>query len=218
VTAPQVKICGLTTADEAVACATLGAHAVGCVFYPPSPRHVTLEQAREIVRELPTGVCTVGVFVNATRAEIMTAIDRCGLKAVQLHGRESVALVENLIRAGVTVIKALFVNGSPGLDQLGAYPVSGYLIECAGGRLPGGNAKTWDWGSAGTVSRTDPIILAGGLKPSNVARAIAAALPDAVDVSSGVESEPGKKDLEKVKRFLASVRHSRGPRALKRIF
>jgi phosphoribosylanthranilate isomerase len=214
----QVKICGLTRVDEAVACAEAGAAAIGCVFFPPSPRHVTEHQARSIFQALPERVCSVGVFVNEDYEAVMRKVERTRLKAVQLHGQESPGLVKRLRREGVTVIKALFANGAPPLASVGTYEASAYLVECAGGRLPGGNAMTWDWVAALEVSRAYPVVLAGGLDPQNVVSAMEAAGPDAVDVSSAVESTPGRKDIEKVLRFLEAVRGSRPSRELKRIF
>jgi len=202
---PQVKICGLKRVDEALVCAGLGANAIGCVFYPRSPRHVTDEEARDICKNLPHGVSGVGVLVNESFATIMGKVERCGLKAVQLHGHESPDLVERLVREGVTVIKALFVNGAPALADAQSYRPSAFLVECAGGPLPGGNAMAWDWSAASGLSEKHPVILAGGLNPGNVADALRAASPDAVDVSSGVEASPGRKDLDKVKFFLEAV-------------
>lgn len=205
---PEVKICGLTRVDEAVKCAELGANAVGLVFYPPSPRFVTVETARDIVRNLPQGVCGVGVFVNENYEKIVETVQASGLKAVQLHGVESPALVSLLRQAGLTVIKSLFVDAEPSVRSEGRYDASACLVECAPGQLPGGNGVAWDWSAVRSV-RVRPIILAGGLNPSNVARAIREASPDAVDVSSGVEAEPGRKDPDKVQRFINAVCDSR---------
>jgi len=214
----QVKVCGLTRVDEAVACAELGVDAIGCVFYPPSPRHVSDERAGEIVRNLPATVCPVGVFVNEPLALILDKIDRCALRAVQLHGRESPQLVEELQRRGVQVIKALFLNGTPYFDQYDSFAASAYLIECAGGPLPGGNALVWNWRAAADLSANRPVILAGGLNPDNVSQAIQEASPDAVDASSGVELSPGRKDINKVNRLLEAVTSTTCSRQPRRIF
>lgn len=203
---PQVKVCGLTRPHEAAACADLGAHAIGLVFFPKSPRHVTLEQARTVVNVLPEKVAAVGVFVDAGFSYIMARVDRCGLSMAQLHGRESAELAARLKAEGVGVIKALFADGRPGLDDAQTFDVDGYLVECAKGPLPGGNAMAWDWRAARGFGYRHPLILAGGLSPDNVAEAIRAALPAAVDLSSGVEVSPGRKDPKKVARLLAAVR------------
>jgi len=215
---PQVKICGLTRSDQALACAELGAVAIGCVFYPPSPRCVTDEQAEEICRRLPSHVCSVGVFVNDTFEAIMHKVKQCGLKAVQLHGQEGPELAENLLKEGLLVIRGLYVNKQPSIESADSYKASAYLVECAGGPLPGGNALTWDWSSAAEICRQKPVVLAGGLNPENVCHAINAALPAAVDVSSGVEAAPGIKDIGKVKSFLEAVAKTSLPTRPHKIF
>ncbi|MBI5062748.1 MAG: phosphoribosylanthranilate isomerase [Desulfatitalea sp.] len=206
-TVPQIKVCGLTVPDEAAACAALGADAIGLVFFPPSPRHVTLDQAARITAALPARVRAAGVFVDAEREFLAEAIAGCGLHVVQLHGRETAELAAWLReRFQVTVVKALFVTKVPPLTAAAQYVVAAYLVECGQGPLPGGNAIAWDWGAAADFARRHPTILAGGLDADNVGRAIAAALPEAVDASSGLEAAPGRKDLKKVERFVAAVR------------
>jgi phosphoribosylanthranilate isomerase len=160
----------------------------------------------------------VGVFVNEDFWRIMRKVDACGLKAVQLHGHESPQLVEELGREPVQVIKVLYSNAAPAIQSAASYKASAYLVECAGGALPGGNALPWNWEHAAELGKSRPLILAGGLNPDNVSLAIQASSPDAVDVSSGVESEPGRKDISKVKRFLEAVSQSRCSRRPRRIF
>lgn len=208
---PQIKICGLTDPDQARACAELGADAIGLVFFTKSPRNVTVEQAAAITAALPDHAASVGVFVNYDLDDLVEIIRQCGLSAVQLHGTESNDYVSDLYRAtGVGIIKALFTEKSPGLSDCGRYKVNGYLVECGKGRLPGGNAVTWNWAAAAQFAQRHPLILAGGLAPHNVAKAIADCLPDAVDASSGLEAAPGRKDIEKVKQFIDQVRQT-GP-------
>jgi len=201
----QVKVCGLTRADEAVACAQAGVHAVGCVFYAKSPRCVTAAAAREIRRALPPEVSCVGVFVDEPVEGVMATASQAGLTAVQLHGNEPPVVVERLRREGLFVIKALFADRAPGLDEALNYSASAYLVECGQGVLPGGNAHAWEWGRAAALGERHPLILAGGLTPENAAQALRAAWPDAVDVSSGVEAGPGRKDIRKVEQFIAAV-------------
>lgn len=215
---PQIKICGLKNPDEALGCVELGADAIGCVFYPPSPRNVTPDQAREIMDKLPESVGRVGVFVNRPVPEILKIVDHCGLNTVQLHGVEAPEAAETIEDLGIPVIKAVFMNGQPGIDHMAAYRVSAYLVECAGGALPGGNAMGWDWKAAADLPRERPIVLAGGLMAENVSQAISDASPDAVDVSSGVESAPGIKDLAKVRQFIQSVFQTQCKGTLRRIF
>lgn len=215
---PQVKICGLTRVDEALACVELGAAAIGCVFYPRSPRNVTEDQARSICLALPRSVCSVGVFVNEDLGAILGKVERCGLQAVQLHGRESVEMVRELRRANIPVIKALFVNGEPSLIDAGKYDATAYLVECTGGPLPGGNAMAWDWSVAAPLHARYPVIVAGGLNPENVAQAMGMASLDALDVSSGVEKAPGRKDPDKVRRFMVAVSQASKESSYRRVF
>ncbi len=205
----EVKICGLTRVSDAVGCAGSGADAVGCVFFPKSPRHVTLATARDISRAVSPAVGTVGVFVDADYATVMRTVDTCRLTAVQLHGRESPRLVRRIRKQGIRVIKALFIDGRPSPDRAADYPASAFLVECARGPLPGGNAMTWRYESVRAYGRIRPLILAGGLSPETVSRAIEQADPDAVDVSSGVEQRPGVKSMEKVGEFLSIVNRYR---------
>ncbi len=215
---PQIKICGLTLPDQARACADLGAHAVGLIFYPKSPRFITIEKARSVCAGLPASIAKVGVFVDEPLDIIMEAVRTCGLSAVQLHGRETPQLVRQLADQSVTVIKALYVEGTPAMDTADAYPAAAFLIECKKGVLPGGNAMTWDWKAARDFGTRLPLILAGGLDPENIKKAIRDAEPDAVDVSSGVESSPGFKDMAKVEAFIRAVRACRINKPLRRIF
>jgi phosphoribosylanthranilate isomerase len=215
---PQVKICGLTSPETAAACAEMGVNAIGCVFFDKSPRHVSENLAREICSALPPKVKKVGVFVNETCSAIMHKVDRCGLTAVQLHGRESPELVHEILDENIPVIKALFAAGIPSFSEVQKYRASAFLVECGSGVLPGGNALTWDWQQARKISEAYPIILAGGLSPANVSQAITACRPAAVDVSSGVEKSPGIKDLAKVKTFLESVSDSTSPTKITKIF
>ncbi len=215
---PQVKICGITRAEQAVTCAELGADAVGCIFFPKSPRHLTDEKAREIVSALPSHVKATGVFVNASYDDILKKVERCGLNAVQLHGKESPGLVHRLASQGLLVIKALFMGGEPSLAAAPEYDAAAFLVECAGGPLPGGNALDWDWASVKRFGERFPLVLAGGLSANNVCQAIEAALPDVVDVSSGVESSPGKKDTQKIKSFFRAVNQCQVNKPFRKIY
>ncbi len=216
---PQVKICGLTGVDEALACAESGADAIGLVFYPPSPRNISNDTGRSIAGAAPKGVRIVGVFVNESFEAIMEKVEHCGFGAVQLHGKEPPQLVESLLREGLTVIKGLYLNGEPSVKEAFLYGASAYLVECRAAKLPGGNALAWDWsGAANALAPHERLVLAGGLTPENVALAICGASPDAVDVSSGVEASPGRKDIEKVKRFLEAVRNSASSRKPVKVF
>ena len=203
--AVQVKVCGLTRVDEAVACVQAGARAVGCVFYAWSPRRVDDPTARAIRRALPADALCVGVFVDESFDAIMCSVGRTGFTAVQLHGRETPELVQQLRREGLVVIKALFDARAPGIGEAPQYPASAFLVECGRGALPGGNAQAWTWSKASPFGQRHPLILAGGLTPENAAQAVGAACPDAVDVSSGVEASPGRKDIRKVEQLIRAV-------------
>jgi len=205
---PQIKICGLTDASQACECAALGADAIGCVFYPKSPRHVTAKQARDIASALPPETACIGVFVNAAYDDIMKKVVECQLSGVQLHGQESPGLVDRLRNEQLLVIKAFFESGEPSFTDTPLYHASAVLVELGKGKLPGGNALAWDWKKARSLGETYPLILAGGISEDNVAQAIAACAPDAIDISSGVESIPGQKDMAKVKSFIARMNQS----------
>ncbi|MGC8490578.1 MAG: phosphoribosylanthranilate isomerase [Syntrophobacteraceae bacterium] len=202
----QIKVCGLTVVEEAIACAEAGADALGLVFYPPSSRFVSAGDAREICANIPGGVCTVGVFVDAPIDEIMKMAELCGLDFAQLHGCESPAAVAALEAAGIAVIKTLFTKRQPYFSEADSYPASAYLVESGGGTLPGGAGLRWEWSGARGLAAGLPCILAGGLTPQNVCEAINEFAPAAVDVSSGVESAPGRKDMKKVRAFIEEVR------------
>ena len=200
--APQVKICGLTRVEEARACAALGAAAIGCVFFPASPRYVEDDQARAICHALPRHVRSVGVFVDESFSRIMALVGYCRLQAVQLHGRESPKLASRLAAEGLLVIKALWVDGYPSLENASMYPKAAFLVEGRRGKLPGGNALEWNWRVAAGPEHNFPLIIAGGLTPENVMQAAEQSGASALDVSSGVESRPGRKDLDRVREFL----------------
>jgi phosphoribosylanthranilate isomerase len=215
---PQIKICGLTLADEAVACAETGADAIGLVFYPPSPRFVSEEKGREISESLPEKVWKIGVFVNAPFIEVMKKVAFCRLNCVQLHGTEAPEVVHAFESIGIRVIKSVFADRKPSLSEAALYGASAYLVESGAGAVPGGAGLAWNWGGADGRAGDLPFVLAGGLNAENVGRAICEFGPDAVDVSSGVESKPGRKDIEKVRAFVMAVRNTNLLREPRRIF
>lgn len=215
---PQIKICGLTKPDEAARCADMGADAIGLVFFKKSPRCVSMQKAQAIVRALPDTATPVGVFVNEPFNAIMDIVSSCGIRTLQLHGNEPPKFVKDLLDQGLYVIKGLYMEGEPSIKKADTYKASAFLVECAAGVLPGGNAQTWNWGDAAAFGQAHPLVLAGGLNAGNVTKAIQAAAPDAVDVSSGVEAAPGKKDLHKVQLFINHVKRSTTQRELRRIF
>ncbi len=195
---PKVKICGLTSPEDALFAAEAGADALGFVFYEGSPRHVFPETVREIVSALPPFITTVGVFVNAPPAEIREVLTLTGLDVVQLHGDEPPEESSLFPR----VIKAFRVRDVTVLEEIRRFRASAYLLDTYDPDVPGGTGKSFNWEIAREAARFGPVILAGGLTPGNVAEAVRTARPYAVDVSSGVEAEKGKKDPEKVRLFI----------------
>ncbi len=193
----QVKICGITSAQDGLAAASLGADMIGLVF-APSPRRVSPDRARQIVLALPPRIKCVGVFVDAPVAQVRELRDYCGLDLVQLHGAESEAEAASLGRG---VIKALRVSTENGFDAR-AYVGATLLLDTHVPGSLGGTGQTFDWSLAVEAARRRSIILAGGLNPDNVASAIETVNPHAVDVSSGVESEPGRKDHDRIASFI----------------
>ena len=202
-----VKICGITREEDARLAVELGASAVGFVFWPGSPRFIDPERARRIVERLPPFVAAVGVFVDDTVEHMRRLVKEVGLSAVQLHGAETPA---NASRLGVRVIKAVRAD-QQGLGALDAWPETvTLLVDAADAEGRGGTGSIADWGMAARMAARRPLMLAGGLTPENVAHAIRAVQPLGVDVSSGVESAPGVKDHQKMRRFFGAVRGAAG--------
>ncbi len=199
----KVKICGITNLDDARHAVACGADAVGFVFYEGSPRCVAPETAAAIVRELPPFVTTVGLFVNEAPGRIREIADGCGLDVIQLHGDET---PDECDFAPRRTVKALRVKDAQSLAGHAAYPVSALLLDAWVKDAYGGTGHTFNWELAERIARQRPVILAGGLTPENVAMAVAAVRPYAVDVSSGVEAAPGRKYPAKVAAFIAAAK------------
>jgi phosphoribosylanthranilate isomerase len=199
----RVKICGITNLEDALMAVEAGADALGFVFFPGSPRCISPEQADLIIRRLPPFVQTVGLFVNEELATVNLVADRCGLDLVQLHGEEPPDYCAAVKRR---IIKAFRVRDESSLTGLPNYRVAAPLLDAWSPAAHGGTGTTFNWEIAARVAASRAIILAGGLTPENVAGAIAAVRPYAVDVSSGVESSPGKKDAGLVSRFIRSCK------------
>ena len=202
-TETRVKICGITSVDDALVAVDAGADALGFVFYEKSPRVVSPAQAAAIIRRLPPFVSTVGLFVNAERVTIESTMLNCGLDVIQLHGDES---PRDCLFPGHRVIKALRIKDAASLERAAGYEVSALLLDAWSARVYGGSGEVFDWTLLKDFAGRHPVILAGGLNPENVAQAIRQVRPYAVDVSSGIESSPGKKDLKKVAEFIRQVR------------
>lgn len=199
-----VKICGITSEADALAAAEAGADAIGLMFYEDSPRHVTLEQAKAISAALPQHVMRVGVFVNAEEAFVHQALTECMLNILQFHGDET---PEECSRYPVMTLKAFRVEGEETLAELEAYPSAGYLLDAYVKDALGGTGATFNWDLAVRAQEFGkPIFLAGGLTPENVVEAVRKVQPFGVDVSSGVEIEPGRKDAEQMRTFVAAAK------------
>ncbi|ALD99552.1 MULTISPECIES: phosphoribosylanthranilate isomerase [Pseudomonas] len=201
--AVRSKICGITRIEDALAAAEAGADAIGLVFYPKSPRAVTVLQARAIIAALPPFITTVGLFVNASRCELNETLDAVALDMLQFHGDETPDECDGYHRP---YIKALRVKA--GDDIAGVCRTyrnaRGVLLDTYVEGVPGGTGETFDWALI-PDDLDKPVILAGGLTSANVAQAIAQVRPYAVDVSGGVEKSKGIKDREKILAFMSAV-------------
>ena len=204
-TPPKIKFCGITTLGDAERAVAAGAWAVGLVLWPPSPRACDTDTAAEIAAALKRRAEIVGVFVNPTLEEVTQAADAIGLTMLQLHGDEGPSFcAESARRTGCKVIKAARIRGRADLQALASFHTDYHLLD---GRVPG-SGLTFDWDLARSHRGPTPVILSGGLNPENVGEAIAAVRPFAVDVASGVERSPGRKDPRKLEAFAAAVQDS----------
>jgi phosphoribosylanthranilate isomerase len=199
-----IKICGITRLTDALHAVEQGATAIGFVFWPRSPRGVTVERAAEISAELPSHVMRVGVFVNEPVASIRAIAERTRLTAVQLHGDEPPAYADAL---DWPVLRAVSVADLEYASEAWA-PETALLVDNIDPVRRGGTGAVIDWSQAAAVAQKRRIVLAGGLTPDNVASAIRAVRPFGVDVSSGVEASPGVKDFEKVTQFIANAKEA----------
>ena len=203
----KVKICGITNGDDAQVAVAAGADALGFVMYRKSPRWVEPSVARSIIASLPPFVLPVGVFVNEDAATVRTLMDECGFALAQLHGDETAAYCQQL---GRPVLKALRVKDRGSFLALaefqGRASVRGFLLDAFSDHAYGGTGHRVDWTLAAEAARSVPVLLAGGLTPSNVAEAVRLVRPYGVDVSSGVEQSAGKKDHHKLKAFIETAR------------
>jgi len=202
----RVKVCGITRRKDALRAVELGADALGFIFYPKSPRYIPPEKAAEIIRSLPPFVASVGVFVDASVREIRSAVRTCLLSAAQLHGMESPAYCREI---SVKVIKAFRVQGNRLPRGISRYAVDALLLDTFQSGVHGGTGKVFDWDVARRAGRYGKIILAGGLNAGNVREAVESVRPFAVDVSSGVETAPGKKDPKLLEEFFRQVNRAR---------
>jgi len=200
--AVRVKICGITNTKDAFRAIDYGADALGFVFYAKSPRCVSPVMARKIIAALPPFVTTVGLFVNETIDRVRYIRQEAGIDLLQLHGDESPETVSAL---GPDVIKAIRVKDLNSVTGLDIYTVRALLLDAHSDAAYGGTGLKFDWQLVKNVD-TAPVVLAGGLNPDNVAEAVRLTRPYGVDVSSGVEAEPGRKDPVKLKTFIDNAK------------
>lgn len=199
----RIKICGITRLEDALVAAELGADALGFVFHKPSPRYIEPEKAASIIGKIPRLVTTVGVFVDLPAGQLREIVATAGLDRAQLSGAESPEYCRAL---DVSWIKGFRLATEEDLGQISAYGTGvDILLDSFVKGVPGGTGKKFNWEWAATARSHGRVILAGGLGPDNVAMAIRTAAPYAVDVSSGVEREPGIKDHEQIRKFMAAV-------------
>lgn len=201
-----IKICGLTNMGDALAAVSLGANALGFIF-APSPRQITPQVAMEICKEIPPFIWKVGVFVNADLREVIQIANYCGLTACQFHGEETPAYCAQV---PWPVIKTIKIKGMESLQEIPQYKSTLFLLEGFHPERAGGAGITFPWGLALEIKGKINFILSGGLKPENVSEAISLLRPWGVDVCSGIEDKPGKKDINKMTQFIKEVRRTDG--------
>ncbi|MFZ0828461.1 MAG: phosphoribosylanthranilate isomerase [Verrucomicrobiia bacterium] len=200
----RVKICGITKLADALAAIEAGADALGFNFYEKSPRHLTVPAAADLSRQLPPFIMRVGVFVNAPEQLVTRAIADASLSFLQFHGDEP---PEFCIQFGLMSMKAFRIRDAASLAELPRYGTDAWLLDAFSPEARGGTGEKFNWDLAIEAQKLGkPVFLAGGLTPENVGEAVRKVRPFGVDVASGVESSPGKKDHQKVKDFIAAVR------------
>ncbi len=203
----KIKICGITNVDDAAVAVSAGADALGFIMYRKSPRFVEPAVARAIIAGLPPFVLPIGVFVNEEAGVVRSLMDECGLALAQLHGDESASYCQTLGRPALKALRLKDRSVFLALAEFqGRANTRGFVIDAFSDQAYGGTGQTVDWTLAEEAARSASILLAGGLTSSNVAEAIQRVRPYGVDVSSGVEASPGKKDPAKVRAFVAAAR------------
>ena len=203
----KIKICGITNVEDAYAAVDLGADALGFIFVPNTPRYIEPQDAARVISKLAPFVTKVGVFADEPLENISQIIGTCGLNAIQLHGSETPEYCDNIrARGRAIIIKSFRVKGQNSLSPIPEYKVSAYLLDTYVKGKKGGTGETFNWNLAIEAKKYGRIIIAGGLTPGNVAEAVRHVQPYAVDVGSGVEAIPGRKDHAKIRAFIENVR------------
>ncbi len=202
----QIKICGITNLPDALCAFEAGADAVGFIFHPASPRHISPEKAEEIIKRLPSGIARIGVFVNSKADEVKRIANICGLDFIQLHGDESPQYCR--LFPSRSLIKAVFLKNQEDISSFNGYNVRAFLADARSAGMYGGTGKRADWELAAKAAERYPLILAGGLNEGNIVDALEAVFPDAVDINSGVEASPGIKDHKRLQRIILMVKNA----------
>lgn len=202
----QVKICGITNTQDALIAAQCGAAALGFIFYPQSPRYIKPEEAKKIIRALPDKLIKVGVFVNEKLQEIKRIKDFCALDMIQLHGDESPEYCRQFPAS--IVIKAIELKNHDAVNRALSYCVAALLVDTRHAGFYGGTGKKSNWELACRIKNKKPLILSGGLNAENIAEALKTVAPAALDINSGVELSPGKKDHKKLVHIFDIIRAS----------
>jgi len=204
----EIKICGITNGDDAACAAEHGVHALGFIFYWESPRFLSADDAARIIRHLPPAVVTVGVFVNHDLREVREIAEACRLDMIQLHGDESPEYAAAL--SDYAIIRAVAPRSGDDCAMPAPYPAAAVLVDGYDRRRYGGTGKTADWDVALLMKERYPLILSGGLNAGNLADALRRVAPRAIDVSSGCEASPGKKDHGRIGEIIEIVRRFDG--------
>jgi phosphoribosylanthranilate isomerase len=200
----KVKICGITNISDATSAAECGVDALGFIFYPKSQRYIAPAKVKEMIQKLPPEIIRVGVFVNQEIHAVKEIVSFCGLHLIQLHGDESPEYCGQFPMS--TLIKAVSCQTEEEIQELKNYPVAAILMDARDAGHYGGTGKKSDWRLAIKIKETHPLILAGGLNKENIREAIERVNPQAVDINSGVETLPGKKDPHKIREIMEIIR------------
>jgi phosphoribosylanthranilate isomerase len=198
----EIKICGMTNRDDIMDALELGADYVGFVLYDKSPRGISAREMRLILDSIDVPLKAVGVFVNESRRNVETVADDCGLHAVQLNGDEQAG---DFVDLAVPVWRVVRLRGQECSPDPATFRAARYVVDAAVPGMYGGTGVTADWEAAEKLAAGRPVMLAGGLTPDNVAEAVRAVKPTGVDAASGVEAEPGRKDMDKVREFIRNA-------------
>ena len=203
----KVKICGITNYDDAVAAMDMGADLLGFNFYPKSPRYITATEAEKIINKLPAFIAVAGVFVNESLERIREILEQCQLNWVQLHGDEDQQFCQSFLSLNVKTMKAIRVKDQTDIKKAESFFTDAILLDAFHPEKYGGTGIKFDWNIVGHIGKR--IFLAGGINPDNAVEAIRPGVYG-IDVCSGIEISPGKKDHEKMKKLFENIRHLRG--------